>query len=160
MSTRTKLITDAKAVYTAFAKRDFATLDDLSLPTSLWEAPGVSDYMPWAGRHTGPAGMREFMAALDEHLIFKYFVPESFIADSEAEAVFSRGLAVCTVRATGRTYQNNFAHFMQFEGGRLIHFREYPDTVWQFIAIYPEAIGTLPEQQAQRIAAVRAKQAA
>lgn len=155
MPTRSELITAARAVYAAFAARDFASLEALSTPECVWEAPGIPDFMPWAGRHVGVVGAREFMDALDDNLIFKYFVPDSFHADSEVGTVFARGLAVCTVRETGRTYQNNFAHFFQFEGGKLAHFREYPDTVWQFIAIYPEVLGDLPAQQAARIEAAK-----
>lgn len=155
MNPRNHLISLAKTVYAAFAARDFEHLDRIATTDCAWEAPGVAEYMPWVGRHIGREGMREFLAGLDERLVFKYFVPDAFHADTVSGAVFSRGLAVCTVRATGRTYQNNFAHFLQFDGDLLTHFREYPDTVWQFIASYPEAIGDLPAQQAQRVAAAK-----
>jgi ketosteroid isomerase-like protein len=159
MNQRNELISLAQVVYSAFAARDFERLDHIAALDCAWEAPGVVEYMPWVGRHVGGEGMREFMAGLDERLVFKYFVPDAFHADTVSGAVFSRGLAVCTVRATGRTYQNNFAHFLQFDGNLLTHFREYPDTVWQFIASYPQAIGDLPEKQAERIAEAKRSRA-
>ena len=111
-------------------------------------------HMPWVGSHIGFDGIRKFVGDLDAHLIFKHFAADHLYADAECGAVFARGCAVCTARATGRSYQDSFVHFLGFRNLKLTHFREYPDTVWQFAAIFPKPIGNLSQLQPEQIATV------
>jgi uncharacterized protein len=145
MNTRSELIDIAKAMYAAFARRELDAIARLANSSCIWEAPGAAVCMPWVGVHSGDSGMRDFIGQLDKCLIFNSFNAETFYADDRAQAVFVRGLANCTVRSTGRTYTNNFAHFIQLSGGLICHFREYPDTLWQMVASYPAIIPQLTE---------------
>ncbi len=83
-------------------------------------------HMPWVGSHIGSDGIRKFVGDLDAHLIFKHFAADHLYADAECGAVFVRGCAVCTARATGRSYQDSFVHFLGFRNLKLTHFRELP----------------------------------
>ena len=139
---RTDLLDQVRACYAAFARRDMAAMCALSAPTCLYEAPGLRPFMPWSGQHAGHRGVREFVEALDAHLIFQQFTLVSAFADTQASVVFTLGQAICQVRATGRSYRNPWAHLFQLNGAlEITLFREYPDTAAQLAAVHPAFAG-------------------
>ncbi|MCY1204796.1 SnoaL-like domain protein [compost metagenome] len=133
---REDLLTLVKSSYAAFAARNINLMCALSTPDCIYEAPGVPEFMPWAHRHAGHEGITQFVATLDEHLIFEHFQPSAFIVDETQDMVVVLGRAECRSRATGRGYVNNWAHLFQLCDGKVSVFREYPDTAAQMLAVH------------------------
>ncbi|MBB4225941.1 nuclear transport factor 2 family protein [Variovorax guangxiensis] len=136
-SSHGELLHLVRGCYAAFAARDLDALCALVTPDCEFEAPGLPDFMPWAGAHHGRDGVRRFVAALDAHLIFHAFEPARFLVDKEAASAVVAGKAACTSRATQRRYHNQWAHLFEVAAGRVAQFREYPDTAAQLAAIHP-----------------------
>lgn len=138
---RADLLTLVRSSYAAFAARDVDRMCGLSAPDCVYEAPGVAEFMPWAHRHEGHAGIAQFVAALDEHLFFDHFQPAAFVVDEAQDMVMVLGRAECRSRTTGRGYVNSWAHLFQIRDGKVSVFREYPDTAAQLLAVH----GVIPE---------------
>ncbi len=143
---REDLLTLVRSSYAAFAARNVDRMCALATPDCIYEAPGVPEFMPWAHRHEGHKGIAQFVATLDEHLLFDHFKPAAFIVDETQDMVVVMGRAECRSRATGRGYVNNWAHLFQIRDGKVSVFREYPDTAAQMLAVYPQS----PELQHMR----------
>jgi ketosteroid isomerase-like protein len=135
---REDLLTLVRNCYAAFAARNVERMCALSAPDCVYEAPGVAEFMPWAHRHEGHAGIAQFVATLDEHLFFDHFQPSAFIVDEAQDMVVVLGRAECRSRATSRGYVNNWAHLFQMRDGQVAVFREYPDTAAQLLAVHPQ----------------------
>ncbi len=144
---REDLLTLVRSCYAAFAARDVARMCALSAPDCIYEAPGVPELMPWAHRHEGHEGIAQFVATLDEHLFFDHFKPAAFIVDETQDMAVVLGRAECRSRATGRGYVNNWAHLFQIRDGKVLVFREYPDTAAQLLAVHRPGPELQPAQR-------------
>ncbi|MDG9930401.1 MULTISPECIES: nuclear transport factor 2 family protein [unclassified Pseudomonas] len=147
MSDRQALIGIVEAAYAAFAARRSQDLLPLCAAGCLWQAPGLPNLMPWAGRHHGHAGVLEFLGQLDEHLDFLAFEARSLVVDVEQGQVMALGVGRCRVKSTGRLYVNHWAHLFTLRDGLITAFREYPDTAAQLVAIHPALADLDPQQE-------------
>ncbi len=137
MSDRQALIGIVEAAYAAFAARRSQDLLPLCAAGCLWQAPGPSSLMPWAGEHHGHAGVLEFLA----------FEARSLVVDVDQGQVVALGVGRCRVKSTGRLYVNHWAHLFTLRDGLITAFREYPDTAAQLVAIHPALADLDPQRE-------------
>lgn len=114
-----------RSVYDAFARGDIpAVLGFLSPDVEWTEAEGF----PYGGTYTGPdavlAGV--FMRLGTEWEGFAA-VPDEFI--DGGDAVVALGKYSGTYKATGKSFQANFAHVWQVRAGKAVRFVQYVDTL-------------------------------
>jgi len=114
-----------KAIYQAFAKSDIpAVLGFLSRDIDWTEAEGF----PYAGTYHGPGSVLTdvFMRLGSEWNGFAA-VPDEFI--DGGDAVVALGKYSGTYKATGKSFQANFAHVWKFQDGKAIRFIQHVDTL-------------------------------
>lgn len=111
--------------YAAFGASDVPKLLGLMTPDIVWEFP-PSTVIPWAGKFAGPAQTAGFFAALGEHAQAEAFEPLNFVAGGDRVVVLGRERF--RVKATGGTWQCEWAHAFTLSGGRISRFYEYTDT--------------------------------
>jgi len=110
--------------YELFAKGDIDGMLALHSPDSVWHIPGVA---PWAGTYRGHDAIRSLIATLTAQVELLEFRPEKFLADADKVVVL--GKVRGRVRATGRTYDSEFAEVLTIANGKMIAFDEYIDTL-------------------------------
>lgn len=114
-----------KALYQAFAEANIpSVLGFLSRDIAWTEAEGF----PYAGTYHGPNSVLTgvFMRLATEWNGFAA-VPEEFI--DGGETVVALGKYSGTYKATGKSFQANFAHVWKLQDGKAIRFVQYVDTL-------------------------------
>lgn len=114
-----------KGVYAAFAKVDIPTVLAILDPNIAWtEAEGF----PYAGTYHGPKGVLEgvFMRLGAEWDGFAA-VPHEFI--DGGDAIVALGKYSGTYKATGKSFEADFAHVWKIHAGKAIRFVQYVDTL-------------------------------
>jgi len=114
-----------QSVYDAFGKGDIPTVLGSLSPEVQWtEAEGF----PYGGTYVGPAAVLEgvFMRLGTEWEGFSA-VPEEFI--DGGETVVALGKYGGTYKATGKSFQANFAHVWKVREGQAVRFIQYVDTL-------------------------------
>ena len=81
---------------------------------------------PCLGKQRGKAAVAKTLETIHAHFEFHSYLPIFTIVEGEHAAVIV--LAVMKQRATGRTIQIRFAHFVRFQDGRIVDFREFLDS--------------------------------
>ena len=122
-----------KAVYQAFAKTDIpAVLGFLSPEIDWTEAEGF----PYGGTYNGPKAVLEgvFMRLGSEWNGFAA-VPDEFI--DAGDTVVALGKYSGTYKATGKSFQANFAHVWKIQNGKAVRFIQYVDTLLVHRALQP-----------------------
>jgi uncharacterized protein len=102
--------------YAAFAKGDFAVLDDLFAEDLLWHEPGRNQL---AGDYRGRQAVYGFFGRLMEVTEGSFHLDvQALFADDD------RGVAlvVSTASRGGRSVTVNDAHIFQFSGGKVVEF--------------------------------------
>ena len=113
-----------KAVYDAFARGDImSVLEVLSADIDWTEAEGF----PYGGTYHGPKGVLEgvFMRLGSEWEGFAA-VPHEFI--DGGDTIVTLGKYSGTYKATGKSFQAEFAHVWKLAGGKAVRFIQYVDT--------------------------------
>jgi len=111
--------------YAAFGSGDMQTFLGLMTPDVVWEFH-ASTGLPWAGTFTGPDGVARFFAALLEQSEPEAFEPLQYVASDDRVVVLGRERF--RVRATGRSWDCEWAHAFVVRDGKIAAFREYTDT--------------------------------
>ena len=111
--------------YAAFGAGDLQKLLGLMTADVVWEFP-ESKVIPWAGTFRGPNDVARFFAAIMEHSEPQAFEPLQFVASEDR--VVALGRERFRVKATGRTWECQWAHAMTVRDGKIASFREYTDT--------------------------------
>lgn len=114
-----------KAVYKAFATGDIPTVLGTLSPDIAWtEAEGF----PYGGTYHGPRGVLEgvFMRLGSEWEGFAA-VPEEFI--DGGDTIVALGKYSGKYKATGKSFQANFAHVWNMQDGKAARFTQYVDTL-------------------------------
>jgi len=122
-----------RGVYDAFAKGDIpAVLGFLSPDINWTEAEGF----PYGGTYVGPNAVLEgvFMRLGTEWEGFAA-VPDEFIDGGETVVVLGRYSG--TYKATGKSFQANFAHVWKVWEGKAVRFVQYVDTLIVHRALQP-----------------------
>lgn len=118
-------VDSVKQVYQAFAENDiFKVLGFLSPEIDWTEAEGF----PYAGTYHGPKAVLEgvFMHLGAEWNGFAA-VPDEFIDGGDTVVVLGKYSG--TYKATGKSFQANFAHIWKMQDGKAIRFIQYVDTL-------------------------------
>ena len=118
-------VDSVKQVYQAFAENDiFTVLGFLNSEVDWTEAEGF----PYAGTYHGPKAVLEgvFMRLGAEWNGFAA-VPDEFIDGGDSVVVLGKYSG--TYKATGKSFQANFAHVWKVQNGKAIRFLQYVDTL-------------------------------
>ena len=113
-----------RGAYDAFAKGDVPTVLGLLSPDINWtEAEGF----PYGGTYVGPRAVLEnvFMRLGTEWEGFAA-VPHEFI--DGGDSVVALGKYSGTYKATGKSFQADFAHVWKIKDGKAVKFVQYVDT--------------------------------
>jgi ketosteroid isomerase-like protein len=114
-----------KAIYQAFAEGDIPSVLGSLSPDIAWtEAEGF----PYAGTYHGPGSVLTdvFMRLGSEWNGFAA-VPDEFI--DGGDTIVALGKYSGTYKATGKSFQANFAHVWKLQDGKAIRFIQYVDTL-------------------------------
>ncbi|MBA2647433.1 MAG: nuclear transport factor 2 family protein [Pyrinomonadaceae bacterium] len=126
-------LNSVRGVYDAFAKGDIpAVLDFLSPKIDWTEAEGF----PYGGTYVGPQSVLEgvFMRLGTEWEGFAA-VPDEFIDGGDTVVVLGKYSG--TYKATGKSFQANFAHVRKVREGKAVRFVQYVDTLIVQKALQP-----------------------
>jgi ketosteroid isomerase-like protein len=122
-----------KAIYQAFAEADVPSVLGFLSPDIDWtEAEGF----PLAGTYHGPNSVLTgvFMRLGTEFVGFAA-VPEEFI--DGGDSVVALGKYSGTYKATGKSFEANFAHVWKLQDGKASRFIQYVDTLLVHRALQP-----------------------
>lgn len=122
-----------KSVYDAFAKSDImGVLEVLSADIAWTEAEGF----PYGGTYHGPKGVLEgvFMRLGSEWNGFAA-VPNEFIDGGDTIVVLGKYSG--TYKATGKSFEADFAHVWKLRDGKAAQFVQYVDTLLVNRAVNP-----------------------
>jgi ketosteroid isomerase-like protein len=114
-----------RGVYEAFATGDIPTVRSFFSPDITWtEAEGF----PYGGTYIGLDAILEgvFMRLGTEWDGFAA-VPDEFIDGGDAVVVLGKYSG--TYKATGKSFQTNFAHVWKVREGKAVSFVQYVDTL-------------------------------
>lgn len=114
-----------QAIFEAFGRGDVPGVLAHLAEDVEWRAPGPAA-VPYLGERSGHAGAAEFFTQLGTNVEFESFEPLAFVA--EGDRVVALGRERGRVRATGKTFDNEWALVFTFSGGKVTRFRLYEDT--------------------------------
>ena len=118
-------LNSVKAVYEGFATGDIPKVLGTFSPDIAWtEAEGF----PYAGTYHGPRGVLEgvFMRLGSEWEGFAA-IPDEFIDGGDTIVVLGKYSG--KYKATGKSFQANFAHVWKMQDGKVAQFIQYVDTL-------------------------------
>ena len=114
-----------QGVYDAFAKGDVPAVLGVMDANLVWtEAAGF----PLAGTYNGPQAVLENVFMRLGTLWDGFVVTPSELIDG-GETVVALGQYTGTAVATGKPLQVDFAHVWKFQGGKVVRFVQYVDTL-------------------------------
>lgn len=114
-----------RGTYEAFGRGDIEALIDALDPNIEWITPGPSE-LATAGTRRGQQQVRQFFDSVGELFDFQRFEPKTFIADGDTVVVL--GEDTVTLKPTGKTLEDSWAHVMTVKNGKIVRFQEYLDT--------------------------------
>ncbi|HEY1311543.1 MAG TPA: nuclear transport factor 2 family protein [Pseudolabrys sp.] len=107
------------AFYKAYADRDIETVAQYIGDDVEWTISGPVDVLKFAGTYHGKAAVLDLMARLVPEVFQIFcFVPSMMLVDGDRVASFNRLWAKRT--EDGRVISYRLAHFMRFEGGKVV----------------------------------------
>ena len=116
-------------IYEAFGRGDLAGVLGAMADGVEWEKAGVA---PFSGRREGRDGVQEFFADLMGAVRIEMFEVDAVVGDDEY--VVAMGRERCTVKKTGRRYEQHWAHAFKLREGKVVSVRLYEDTHAQAVA--------------------------
>jgi ketosteroid isomerase-like protein len=138
MSDQTKVDTAARQnadvlqrMYEAFGRGDIPAVLDMLTDDAEWTLRGPSA-LPHAGTHRGREGIAQFFSSLGENLEVERFELREFVAQGDTVVVL--GDERCTVKTTGRTFEQEWAHVYTLTDGKIATGRFFEDTAAQVVA--------------------------
>jgi uncharacterized protein len=113
-----------KDFFAAVGRRDKQGLLALSAEDIEWIIPGEG--WPLAGAHRGHAGLENLLQKADETVDTSFPEPPEFIA--QGDRVLVVGFARGRIKATNRTFEDDWVFAITVRNGKLTNVREYVDT--------------------------------
>ena len=89
-----------------------------------WIIPGED--WPLAGTHRGHAGLADLLQKASNTLETSYPEPPEFVA--QGDRVLVVGFATGKIKATNKTFEDNWVFAINVRNGKLTNIREYIDT--------------------------------
>jgi ketosteroid isomerase-like protein len=96
----------------------------LSAEDIEWIIPGED--WPLAGTHRGHAGLENLLRKANETVETSFPEPPEFVAQGDRVLVF--GSASGRIKATNRTFEDDWVFAITVRNGKLTNIREYIDT--------------------------------
>jgi ketosteroid isomerase-like protein len=112
-------------LYEAFGRGDLPTILSHLAEDVTWKYLGPAE-IPFGGTRHGRDQVAQFFAAIAGSLEVQDFEVDRFIA--QGDMVVALGHERMRVRATGRTYETQWAHVFTVRQGKVVEFCEYADT--------------------------------
>ncbi len=113
-----------KDFFAALGRRDKQGLLALSAEDIEWIIPGED--WPLAGTHRGHAGLENLLQKANDTVETTFPEPSEFIA--QGDQVLVVGFAAGRIKATNRTWEDNWVFAITVRNGKLTNVREYVDT--------------------------------
>ena len=113
-----------KDFFAAMGRGDKQGLLALSAEDIEWIIPGED--WPLAGTHCGHAGLNNLVQKANETVETSYPEPPEFIA--QGDRVLVVGFAKGKVKATNKTFEDDWVFAITVRNGKLTNIREYIDT--------------------------------
>ena len=113
-----------KNFLTALGRRDKQGLLALAAEDIKWIIPGKD--WPLAGTHCGHAGLENVLQKANETVDTSFPEPPEFIA--QGDRVLVAGFATGRIKATNRTFEDDWVFAITVRNGKLTKVREYIDT--------------------------------
>jgi len=108
----------------ALVRRDKQGLLALSAEDIEWIVPGED--WPLAGTHRGHAGLADVIKKASEEIETAYPKPPEFVA--QGDRVLVVGVATGKIKATNKTFKDDWVFAITVRNGKLTNIREYIDT--------------------------------
>src|ERR1700755_3632908 len=108
----------------ALGRRDKQDLLALSAEDIEWIIPGED--WPLAGTHRGHAGVAAVLRKAAEEIEMTYPKPPEFVV--QGDRVFVVGVATGKIKATTKTFKDDWVFDITVRNGKLTRIREYIDT--------------------------------
>jgi ketosteroid isomerase-like protein len=89
-----------------------------------WIIPGED--WPLAGTHRGHAGLTDLLRMASEEVETSFPEPPEFVA--QGDRVLMVGFAMGSIKATNRSFEDNFVFAITVRNGKVASIREYIDT--------------------------------
>ena len=113
-----------KDFFAAMGRGDEQGLLALSAKDIEWIIPGED--WPLAGTHRGHAGLADLLQKASEMLETSFPKPFEFVAQGDRVLVI--GFAKGKIKATNRTFEDDWVFAITVRNGKLTNIREYIDT--------------------------------
>jgi ketosteroid isomerase-like protein len=113
-----------KDFFAAMGGSDKQALLALAAEDIEWIIPGES--WPLAGTHRGHAGLTALLQRASESVEISYPKPPEFVA--QGDRVLVVGFATGKIKATNKTFEDNWVFAINVRNGKLTTIREYIDT--------------------------------
>ena len=126
VSTAEANIALVQSMYTAFFKRDLASIFAACTPDIDWESIGPRKGYPIFGPRRGVGEVEQFFQTLAEVHQFSEFSPKEFLASGETVVVL--GHYAFTISHNRRVVASDWAHAFTIRDGKVAKFREHTDS--------------------------------
>jgi ketosteroid isomerase-like protein len=121
-------------LYQAFGRGDIEAILEQLADDVEWYDPGPPA-VPHAGRYHGRDDVARFFSVASETLEFEDFQPRAFVASGDL--VVALGSLRARVKATGRSYDNEWAMAWVWRDGKVASWQIYEDTARELAAHVP-----------------------
>jgi ketosteroid isomerase-like protein len=113
-----------KVFFAAMGGSDRQALLALAAEDIEWIIPGEG--WPLAGTHRGHAGLTALLQKASESVEISYPKPPEFVA--QGDRVLVVGFATGKIKATNKTFEDNWVFAINVRNGKVTNIREYIDT--------------------------------
>jgi uncharacterized protein len=114
-----------QSIFEAFGRGDIPGVLGHVSEDVTWRAPGP-EVVSYFGDRRGHAGATEFFVQLGTNVDFEHFEPGAFVAEGDKVVVLGRERG--RVKATGKSFDNDWALVFTVEGGKVTGFQCYENT--------------------------------
>ncbi|WP_250490972.1 nuclear transport factor 2 family protein [Caballeronia sp. INML2] len=113
-----------KDFFAAIGRGDEQGLMALAAEDIEWIIPGED--WPLAGTHRGHAGLAKVLQKASNEVEMTYLAPPEFVAQGDRVLVI--GVATGKIKATNKTFKDDWVFAITVRNGKLANIREYIDT--------------------------------
>jgi ketosteroid isomerase-like protein len=110
----------------AITEGDATVASQLLADDVVLVSPGPKDLVPWAGEYHGPDGVLQYWTALNQGVEITGMAASETIAQGDKVVVL--GQHAGRVRATGKSYEMNWAQVYTLREGKVAALHSYHDT--------------------------------